>query len=63
MDKASTIFLAVSLVIIMLGMGLSLTIDDFKRIFIKPKAVILGVSNNSITLSWFSISFYIPFKT
>jgi len=50
MDKASTIFLAVSLVIIMLGMGLSLTIDDFKRIFIKPKAVILGVTNQIIVL-------------
>ena len=50
MDKASTIFLAVSLVIIILGMGLSLTVDDFKRIFIKPKAVILGVSNQIIVL-------------
>ena len=32
MDKISTIILAGSLIIIMLGMGLSLVMDDFKRI-------------------------------
>jgi BASS family bile acid:Na+ symporter len=36
MDKASTIVLASSLIIIMLGMGLSLVIDDFKRILVYP---------------------------
>ena len=32
MDQASTLFLAVSIMIIMVGMGLGLTIQDFKRI-------------------------------
>ena len=50
MDKISTIFLGLSLIIVMLGMGLSLTVIDFKRIFIKPKAVILGLLNQILVL-------------
>jgi BASS family bile acid:Na+ symporter len=50
MDKASTIVLMVSLIIIMLGMGLSLVTDDFKRIFIYPKAIIVGLVNQLILL-------------
>ncbi|MBF2057110.1 MAG: hypothetical protein IGQ45_07770 [Cyanobacterium sp. T60_A2020_053] len=37
------IFLPVALIIIMLGMSLSLTTDDFKQITIKPKAVFVGL--------------------
>ena len=37
------IFLPLALGVIMLGMGLALTIDDFKRITIYPKAVITGL--------------------
>ncbi|EMJ97789.1 sodium Bile acid symporter family protein [Leptospira alstonii serovar Pingchang str. 80-412] len=40
----TTVFLPVALGIIMLGMGMTLTIDDFKRIFILPKAVITGLT-------------------
>jgi len=50
MDKISTIFLGISLVIVMLGMGLSLTLNDFKRIFVKPKAVLLGLANQIFIL-------------
>lgn len=50
MDKVSTIFLAASLIIIMLGMGLSLVIDDFKRIFLYPKAIFVGLFNQLIIL-------------
>jgi BASS family bile acid:Na+ symporter len=50
MDKASTIVLMVSLIIIMLGMGLSLVSDDFKRIFIYPKAILVGLVNQLILL-------------
>jgi BASS family bile acid:Na+ symporter len=50
MDKASTIVLMVSLIIIMLGMGLSLVTDDFKRILIYPKAIIVGLVNQLILL-------------
>ena len=50
MDKASTIVLASSLIIIMLGMGLSLVVDDFKRILIYPKAILVGLVNQIIIL-------------
>ncbi len=50
MDKGATIALASSLIIIMLGMGLSLTKDDFKRVLIHPKAIIVGLINQLILL-------------
>lgn len=50
MDNISTIILAASLIIIMLGMGLSLVIADFKRIFIYPKAILIGLANQIILL-------------
>jgi len=50
MNNISTIVLAISLIIIMLGMGLSLVIDDFKRIFVYPKAVIIGLTNQILIL-------------
>ncbi|RKN11753.1 bile acid:sodium symporter family protein, partial [Aquimarina sp. BL5] len=50
MDNISTIILAASLFIIMLGMGLSLVIDDFKRILIYPKAILVGLANQLIIL-------------
>ncbi|AOP33247.1 bile acid:sodium symporter [Leptospira tipperaryensis] len=40
----TAVFLPLALGIIMLGMGMSLTIDDFKRIFILPKAVLTGLT-------------------
>ena len=50
MDKASTIVLAASLIIIMLGMGLSLVADDFKRIVVYPKAILVGLVNQMLLL-------------
>ena len=44
------ILLPLALGIIMLGMGLSLTINDFKRILQFPKAVLVGVVNQLIFL-------------
>ncbi|RHX86926.1 bile acid:sodium symporter family protein [Leptospira stimsonii] len=40
----TAIFLPLALGIIMLGMGMSLTIEDFKRIFILPKAALTGLT-------------------
>ena len=37
------VFLPVALAVIMLGMGLSLTLQDFKRVTVLPKAVIIGL--------------------
>ena len=42
MDSLSALILASSLFIIMLGMGLSLTVNDFKRVVEHPKAVFIG---------------------
>jgi BASS family bile acid:Na+ symporter len=50
MDKISTIVLAVGLIVIMLGMGLSLVKDDFKRVLVYPKAMIIGLTNQLIIL-------------
>jgi len=46
----TTVLLPLSLVIIMLGMGLSLSIADFKRILVYPKAVAIGLVNQLILL-------------
>jgi len=42
--------LPLSLFIIMLGMGLSLVIDDFKQVALFPKAVLLGLTGQIILL-------------
>jgi BASS family bile acid:Na+ symporter len=44
------LFLSFSLAVIMFGMGLSLRIEDFKRILIYPKAVGIGLLNQLIFL-------------
>jgi len=46
----TTTILPLSLFIIMLGMGLSLVIDDFKRIAFYPKATFIGLTNQLIFL-------------
>lgn len=50
MNNLSVIILAVSLIIIMWGMGLSLVVDDFKRVLSYPKAIIIGLTNQLIVL-------------
>ena len=45
-----TIFLPVALGVIMLGMGMTLTLDDFKRIVKFPKAAIIGLVSQLIIL-------------
>jgi BASS family bile acid:Na+ symporter len=42
MNTTAGIILAISLIIIMFGMGLSLTLSDFKRVIVYPKAMIIG---------------------
>jgi len=61
MDKVSTMFLAASLIIIMLGMGLSLVVDDFKRIIIYPKAIFVGLVNQLILLPLIGFAIAISF--
>jgi BASS family bile acid:Na+ symporter len=50
MDSGAKIFLIISLFIIMMGMGLSLTSADFKRVLRFPKAVFVGLLNQIILL-------------
>lgn len=56
------IFLPVSLAIIMFGMGLSLVIGDFVRIFTYPKAVLVGLINQIILLPIIGFSIVVLFK-
>ncbi|WP_439474896.1 bile acid:sodium symporter family protein [Algoriphagus formosus] len=55
------VFLPLTLAVIMLGMGLSLTVTDFKRIFIYPKAVTLGLINQLVILPFIAFSLAIFF--
>lgn len=50
MDTTATIVLVIALFIIMTGMGLSLTVDDFKRVLKYPLAVFIGFLNQIILL-------------
>lgn len=50
MTSITGIVLALSLIIIMFGMGLSLTINDFKRVVTYPKAVVVGLVSQIIIL-------------
>lgn len=49
-ELISKVFLPISLAIIMLGMGMTLIPDDFKRIFKFPKAIFIGLTNQLILL-------------
>jgi BASS family bile acid:Na+ symporter len=46
----TSIFLPLALGIIMLGLGLSLTLDDFKRVVLYPKAILIGLVCQMILL-------------
>ncbi len=50
MDDLSDLIVAIDLMCIMFGMGLSLTTGDFQRILKQPKAVFIGLSNQLIIL-------------
>lgn len=50
MTSTSGIILAISLIIIMFGMGLSLKLSDFKRVLTYPKAIVIGLFCQFITL-------------
>jgi bile acid:Na+ symporter, BASS family len=49
----------------MFGMGLSLVVDDFKRIFLYPKAIILGLLGQLVLvpLAGFVVASVFPFST
>ena len=57
MDSISALILAVSLMIIMFGMGLSLVVGDFKRIFVTPKAILIGLISQLVFLPIIGFTF------
>ncbi|PRY90795.1 bile acid:sodium symporter family protein [Mongoliibacter ruber] len=52
----TAVFLPLALAFIMLGMGLSLTLKDFKNILLFPKAIFLGLTNQLILLPVFGFA-------
>lgn len=58
----TSVVLPVSLAIIMLGMGLSLVIGDFKRVFQYPKAALVGLINQLILLPIIGFSLALIFN-
>ena len=46
----TTVFLPLVLFIIMLGMGLGLTLADFRRVVTEPKPVLLGLAARLVLL-------------
>ena len=55
------VFLPLALAIIMLGMGLSLTLQDFRRITITPKPVLIGLVNQLILLPLIAFALILVF--
>lgn len=52
----TAVFLPLALAFIMLGMGLSLTLKEFKNILLFPKAIFLGLTNQLILLPVFGFA-------
>ena len=46
----TTVFLPIALGIVMLGLGLSLTLQDFKRVVVYPRAVLVGLACQMLLL-------------
>ena len=57
----SQIFLPISLAVIMFGMGLTLVVDDFNRLFTYPKAVVVGLLNQLVFLPLIGLSIILLF--
>lgn len=49
-DVIATVFLPIALGVIMLGLGLSLQLADFKRVVVYPRAVIVGLAAQMLIL-------------
>src|SRR5512139_3014153 len=60
-----TIFFPAALAIVMFGVGLSLVVDDFKRIVVYPKAVTLGLVGQLaiVPAAGFAIASFFHFST
>lgn len=61
-SSALSLFLPIALGIIMLGLGLNLLVDDFKRVLLYPKAVVVGLFCQMIILPVICFGIVIVFK-
>lgn len=57
----TSVFLPLALAVIMLGMGMSLTTNDFKRVVVYPKAVLLGLLNQIFLLPLIAYALVLAF--
>ncbi|MBE2247436.1 MAG: bile acid:sodium symporter family protein [Candidatus Competibacteraceae bacterium] len=60
-DFFSTYLLRISIALIMFGMGMNLTVDDFRRVFRHPKALLLGLIAQMIWLPILGLLIVLPF--
>jgi BASS family bile acid:Na+ symporter len=57
----TAVLLPLALFIIMLGMGLGLTVDDFKRVVVEPRAMVLGLLAQLVMLPLVGLGLAIAF--
>jgi bile acid:Na+ symporter, BASS family len=62
MDILITVFLPLALAIIMFSLGLGLTLDDFRRVFIAPKAFGIGALSQIVILPLIAYAIAILFR-
>ena len=58
----TTLLLPLAIAIIMMGLGLSLTIEDFKRVVVYPKAILIGLVCQMLVLPVICFFIAITFK-
>ena len=58
----TTLLLPLAIAIIMMGLGLSLTIEDFKRVVVYPKAILIGIVCQMLVLPVICFFIAITFK-
>lgn len=58
----TNVLLPLALGVIMLGLGLGLTVDDFRRVARYPRAVILGLSLQTLLLPWVAFALALGFR-
>lgn len=58
----TTVLLPLALGVIMLGLGLGLTIDDFRRVARYPRAVLTGLALQTAVLPWAALGLALAFR-
>lgn len=61
-DLLKTIFLPLALFVIMFGLGMSLTLGDFRRVIVAPRAKLLGLANQLLLLPVVAFALALVFR-